>query len=216
MSDLTGRIALVTGAASGIGAATAQLLRRRGATVIGADIREADIAADLSTPDGRAQLCAQAARMAPDGLDMLIAAAGVAHGPPGLATAVNYFGVVATLEGLRPLLARRGGSAVAICSTAGMHDAIIPLLDACRAGDEERAMAVARAEPDQREYATSKRALALWLRQAATRADWAGSNICLNAIAPGLTLTPMTIPLLADPEMATVVGPCCQQGRDGG
>lgn len=38
MSELAGRVALVTGAASGIGAATAHLLAQRGATVVLADI----------------------------------------------------------------------------------------------------------------------------------------------------------------------------------
>jgi 3alpha(or 20beta)-hydroxysteroid dehydrogenase len=38
--DLTGRVALVTGAAQGIGAVTAQLLTERGATVVLADVNE--------------------------------------------------------------------------------------------------------------------------------------------------------------------------------
>ena len=43
----------ITGAASGIGAATTARLRRDGHTVIGVDIQESDIVADLASPEGR-------------------------------------------------------------------------------------------------------------------------------------------------------------------
>jgi NAD(P)-dependent dehydrogenase (short-subunit alcohol dehydrogenase family) len=46
-------IAVVTGSASGIGAATRKRFERSGDTVIGIDIRDAEIVADLSTHDGR-------------------------------------------------------------------------------------------------------------------------------------------------------------------
>lgn len=42
------RTYVVTGAASGIGAATAELIRERGHKVIGVDLRDADVTADLS------------------------------------------------------------------------------------------------------------------------------------------------------------------------
>lgn len=51
---------LVTGSASGIGAATVSRLRDKGHTVIGVDIAGADITADLSTAEGRAELVAEA------------------------------------------------------------------------------------------------------------------------------------------------------------
>jgi NADP-dependent 3-hydroxy acid dehydrogenase YdfG len=43
----------MTGSASGIGLATKQLLESEGRHVIGADIRKADVIADLGTPAGR-------------------------------------------------------------------------------------------------------------------------------------------------------------------
>jgi NAD(P)-dependent dehydrogenase (short-subunit alcohol dehydrogenase family) len=45
---------VVTGAASGIGAATARYLRHGGSRVIGCDLRGADVIADLTTGEGRA------------------------------------------------------------------------------------------------------------------------------------------------------------------
>ena len=43
---LEGKIAIVTGAGSGIGRATVELFRSEGATVIGADLRGADVECD--------------------------------------------------------------------------------------------------------------------------------------------------------------------------
>src|SRR3954464_3862559 len=47
------RTYVVSGAASGIGAATTALLREQGARVVTVDLRDADVTADLSTPEGR-------------------------------------------------------------------------------------------------------------------------------------------------------------------
>jgi len=38
----------------------------------------------------------------------------------------------------------------------------------------------------------AKRALALWVRRHAVTPDWVGAGVRLNAVAPGLVLTPMT------------------------
>ena len=47
------RTYVVSGSASGIGAATAALLRDRGDRVVGVDLRDADVVADLSSARGR-------------------------------------------------------------------------------------------------------------------------------------------------------------------
>jgi NAD(P)-dependent dehydrogenase (short-subunit alcohol dehydrogenase family) len=107
---------------------------------------------------------------------------------------VNYFGAIATLEGLRPLLARSDrASAVAISSNStttqpGLSAAIV---DACLAGDEEAARAAA-APAALLAYGATKLALARWVRRNAVTADWIGQGIRLNAVAPGFVDTPMT------------------------
>lgn len=64
-----GRTVLVTGAAAGINAAVAARLTAAGHRVIGVDLRDADIVADLGTPEGRAFMVERATALAPDGLD---------------------------------------------------------------------------------------------------------------------------------------------------
>ena len=97
------RIYAVTGAGSGIGAAVAEGLRERGARVIACDLRDGDVAADLATADGRTALVDGVARLSGGRLDGIVANAG--GGRAATMLALNYFGAVATLDGLRPLLA---------------------------------------------------------------------------------------------------------------
>lgn len=96
------RTALVTGAASGIGAAIAARLRECGRQVIGVDMAGVEISADLGTEAGRALLREEAALLSGDRLDELYACAGVLdRGADTLS--INYFGAVETLTGLQPL-----------------------------------------------------------------------------------------------------------------
>lgn len=198
------RTVVVTGAASGIGRATAETLRAAGHRVIGVDLRDVEVIANLSTPEGRRTMADEVATLAPDGLDGVIAVAGIpAPAHPPLLLAVNYFGAVASLELLRPLLLRSDSPrAVAVTSTASLTDFDPALVEACLAGDEAAALHLAEnVDPHSAAgYATGKNALARWIRRAAVSAEWAGSGILLNGVGPGRTLTPMTEGFFATEE----------------
>lgn len=206
------RIAVVTGAASGIGAATANYLRERAVRVITADLREADVIADLTTPQGRAAFVAGVARHADGVVDAVIANAG--GGPVETSVQLNFFGAVATLEGLRPLLARSvAPRAVAVSSIGALFATRTDLVDACLDGDEVAAVAVAQTVRHDLEqsgadaalvregvYGNAKLALNKWCRSAAPSPNWAGAGIPLNVVALGLYDTPAAKFLLSNAE----------------
>ena len=56
-------------------------------------------------------------------------------------------------------------------------------------------------------YAGSKIAVARWVRRNATKAEWAGTGIRLNAIAPGAIMTPMLEGQLANPQQRKQIEP---------
>jgi len=196
---------LVTGSASGIGKATVELLRQRGATVWGADLHDADIEVDLTSADGRERLVSETERLSGGKLDGIIAVAGLAQPVPAT-VGVNYFGMVATLEGLRPLLAGSAAPrAVGVASEATLLPVDEQLVELQLSGDEPAALARAeelsrRVEGQNLIYSSSKVAFARWIRRKAVSDEWSGAGIPLNAIAPGLILTPMVEPLLATEE----------------
>ena len=98
------RTSVVTGAASGIGLATKLLIESRGERVISVDLRDADILVDLTSAADRARMVEEVRDASGGSIDAIIAVAGLALPIPATAS-VNYFGMVATLDGLRPLLA---------------------------------------------------------------------------------------------------------------
>jgi nucleoside-diphosphate-sugar epimerase len=99
----------ITGAASGIGAATTARLRNEGHTVIGVDLRDTAVIADLATAEGRQSAVAEVLDACDGVLDGLVTCAGLSGYPgrPGsLLASLNYFGTIEVMEGLRPALAR--------------------------------------------------------------------------------------------------------------
>ena len=207
------RKALVTGSASGIGQATVQRLSAAGWQVLEADREHGDIHADLSNAQGR-QALIDAVNERTGSLDAVITCAGTGTNTP-LDVSVNYFGTVSVIEGLMPLLAKgTQPRVVAVVSSAIALPFDQALVSACLADDETAARehaSVALPGTPLPVYASSKVALARWLRRNALRRTWLDNGILLNGVAPGITVTGMTAPMLADAQRAAFVkhsAPC--------
>ncbi|HVB43739.1 MAG TPA: SDR family oxidoreductase [Streptosporangiaceae bacterium] len=205
------RTVVVTGSASGMGAATRTRLEDAGQRVIGVDLHDADIVADLATQAGRQSAVDAVTGLSGGAIDGLVTWAGLT----GLSSvagstlvSVNYFGTVALLAGLRPLLAR-GDQAAAVAissnSTTCMPGVPADVTEHCLAGDEQAARAAADTAGAIRSYPASKIAVARWVRRCAPTADWAGCGIALNAVAPGTVETPMLRATREDPVIGKYV-----------
>ncbi len=201
---------VVTGSASGMGAATCAWLRTQGHDVIGVDLHDAEVLADLATPGGR-DAAVTAVRDRTDSLDGLALFAGLVGltgRPSHLLASVNYFGTIALLEGLRPLLAAVDTSfALAVCSNSMtcMPGVSEELVEALLGGDEAHAREVADKRESVMAYPATKLALARWLRRNAPTPEWIGAGIRLNALAPGVVETPMVEQTRADPVLGELI-----------
>jgi 3alpha-hydroxysteroid 3-dehydrogenase len=201
------RTTIVTGSASGIGAAVRLRLERAGERVLGVDVRDADILADLARPDGRAAAIAAVRAACGGRLDGLVACAGVGPHvePASTIVALDYFGAQALLEGLHDVLAAgERPAAVAVSSNSStLPGSDTALVAACLAGDEDAACRLALDLGGHPAYAGSKRALALWVRR--TAPAWARTGVRLNAVAPGAVLTPLLREGLDHPTLGPAI-----------
>jgi NAD(P)-dependent dehydrogenase (short-subunit alcohol dehydrogenase family) len=202
------RTFVITGAASGLGEAAALRLRAKGHTVIGVDLQGSDINVDLGTVQGRLDMVEQVRARAPDGLDGIFASAGTSDfNRSGLVIAVNYFGSLATFEGLHPLLRGPGARCLAVASCAVLVSSpeILELEALCLQGKEAEAVALGQTYGTPNTYPASKRALTRWARHTSIKPEWAGSGILLNILAPGVVKTPMVTRTMANPESAAIL-----------
>lgn len=187
MTDWAGRIALVTGAASGIGAAVAARLTAAGATVIGADLNEsgartatgdAHRAVGLDVRDESSWLRVVDGIVSAHGrLDLLVNCVGVAAGSPITETTIEEWRLVlstnldgaflGTKHAIRAMKTT-GGAIIHIGSASGI-----------------RAAAGAAA------YSASKAGLAMLVRAAAKECRDAGLKIRINLVSPAGVKTPM-------------------------
>jgi meso-butanediol dehydrogenase/(S,S)-butanediol dehydrogenase/diacetyl reductase len=168
---LDGTVAVVTGGASGIGAACCRLLEASGSTVHVVD-REGDPPLDVTDRPALERLAASL-----DRLDVLINAAGVLteNRPVDELAAddfrrnfeVNVLGTLNACQAFGGLLRGSRGAVVNLASQA----ALVSL-------------------PQQAAYTAGKGAVAALTRSLAI--DWAQHGVRVNAVAPGFTVTPMT------------------------
>jgi NAD(P)-dependent dehydrogenase (short-subunit alcohol dehydrogenase family) len=191
--DIAGKVAVVTGAASGIGRGIARSLAERGASVLVADVDEDGARAcvgDIEAARGRAVSCHTDVTRTEDlvamldaaadhfgGFDILVNNAGIVCGEPlwprtdpavlARQVAVNLTAViVGTRLAVEPLQ-RRGGGAVVNTASIG---ALLPL------GDEPG-------------YSATKAGVLMFTRACAGLA--ASHGVRVNTVLPGLVDTPL-------------------------
>ena len=195
----------VTGGASGIGASIVSRLRIDGHQVIVVDLESANVEADLFSQQGRMLAIEGVKALASDGLDGFIPCAGVGVNvrPISLISRINYFGALATIEGLKAEIAKKNGAIVLISSISATMSQCADYVDALLAGNEPQAINIIDTLADANEaYSGGKYALTCWMRQ--NTAAYLANGVRMSAIAPGYIATPLNEKIESDPELRDI------------
>ena len=181
--DVKGKAAVVTGGASGIGAATARLFEECGARVAVLDIRAG---CDV-TDESAVQKALAGIETALGGVDILVNNAGRAARKPALELSreewqsvvdLNLTAVFLCSRAAVPYMKKRGGGAIVnLASIMGFSGGIFPNAS----------------------YQATKGAVVNLTRALAL--EWAPDNIRVNAVAPTFVRTELTVPIFTSPEL---------------
>jgi NAD(P)-dependent dehydrogenase (short-subunit alcohol dehydrogenase family) len=212
--ELSGRHALVTGAGSGIGLATAQVLLRHGAKVA-AVVQTREQAQELAAMLPQASVfvqdllddvaCAALPERAAEqlgGLDALACCAGIFFKKRSDETSLNEWRQTLALNLDSTFILTR--SAIACMRGQRRGDASVAVISS-QIGLVGHARGAA--------YAASKAALNGMVRSLAL--EWASEGIRINAIGPGPVETPMVASTLADPQALLAMQASIPMGRLG-
>ncbi|MEM9132780.1 MAG: coniferyl-alcohol dehydrogenase [Actinomycetota bacterium] len=199
--DFTDKTIVITGAASGIGAATAELAARHGAEVHTIDVVPVEVASGRAGTDHRCDLGRRAAIDAvidalPDRIDTLMNCAGVPNGgrfTPETVMRVNWLGLRHLTEAVLPRVPD-GGAVVHVASTAGRHwaDRVThhrELMAATTFGEGDAWLA-ANADVYGDGYSFSKEAVQFYTMWRAVQLLPRG--VRMNSLCPGVTATPIS------------------------
>ena len=193
---------------AGSALATKAKLESQGDRVVGIDLRDADIQADLSTASGRADAVREALALTSNEIDGVVLSAGLSgvSSPPDTTLSVNYFGSVELFDGLRPAMeGRPNPCAIGLVSNSSQFgiDYDDPMVLALLEGDEAKCRAMVMQLDRGAAYRYTKHALARAIRRRAI--EWGPLGVRINGIVPGMTETPMVEAIREDREMGPYV-----------
>ena len=190
---------VVTGATSGIGAATYALLREQGNRVIGIDRHHSDINVDLGTAKGRRDGACTVTDLSMGQIDAVITCGGVVLPSPA-AVSHNFFAAKDFIQGVLPVLMLSENPRVVVTSS---FESLMPnsptLVAALLLGEEKESLVIAQELCEEGGAkaalisASTHRALNRWVRRESINPIWAEAGITLNAVAPDVEQSPAEV-----------------------